>query len=49
MTNNPFDPTQWREFPGFDFDDITYHRHAGEGRENGIVRIAFDRPEVRNA
>lgn len=49
MTDNPFDPSQWREVPGFDFDDITYHRHAGEGRENGIVRIAFDRPEVRNA
>ncbi|HIW90894.1 MAG TPA: 1,4-dihydroxy-2-naphthoyl-CoA synthase [Candidatus Corynebacterium avicola] len=48
-SNSPFDPTQWREVPGFDFDDITYHRHAGEGRENGIVRIAFDRPEVRNA
>lgn len=49
MTDNPFDPSQWREVPGFDFDDITYHRHAGAGRENGIVRIAFDRPEVRNA
>ncbi|MDN6510537.1 MAG: 1,4-dihydroxy-2-naphthoyl-CoA synthase [Corynebacterium sp.] len=49
MSDNPFDPSQWREVPGFDFDDITYHRHAGEGRENGIVRIAFDRPEVRNA
>jgi naphthoate synthase len=30
---------------GFDFSDITYHR-ANEG---GIVRVAFDRPEVRNA
>jgi naphthoate synthase len=40
-----FDPAQWREIPGFDFDDITYHRHV----ELGAVRIAFDRPEVRNA
>ncbi|HEY4599527.1 MAG TPA: 1,4-dihydroxy-2-naphthoyl-CoA synthase, partial [Corynebacterium sp.] len=44
-----FDPTAWREVEGFDFTDITYHRHTGEGRANGIVRIAFDRPEVRNA
>lgn len=44
-----FDPSAWRDVPGFDFTDITYHRHVGEGRANGIVRIAFDRPEVRNA
>ncbi|WP_448851643.1 1,4-dihydroxy-2-naphthoyl-CoA synthase [Corynebacterium sp. 335C] len=50
MTDNPFRPDQWREVPGFeDLTDVTYHRHAGEGRANGIVRIAFDRPEVRNA
>lgn len=47
--SNPFNPDLWRDVPGFDFDDITYHRHVGEGRANGIVRIAFDRPEVRNA
>ncbi|HEX4247038.1 MAG TPA: 1,4-dihydroxy-2-naphthoyl-CoA synthase, partial [Pseudonocardia sp.] len=35
----------WRQVDGFDFADITYHRHA----EHGTVRIAFDRPEVRNA
>jgi naphthoate synthase len=40
-----FDPTRWREVPGFDFDDITYHRSV----EHGTVRIAFNRPEVRNA
>ena len=40
-----FDPAAWREVPGFDFDDITYHRAV----EHGTVRIAFDRPEVRNA
>ncbi len=40
-----FDPSRWREVPGFDFDDITYHRCV----DQGTVRIAFDRPEVRNA
>jgi naphthoate synthase len=42
---NPFDPTVWRPVEGFDFADITYHRHLSQG----TVRIAFDRPEVRNA
>src|SRR5699024_5044977 len=46
----PFDPDQWRPVEGFEnLTDITYHRHTGPGRVNGIVRIAFDRPEVRNA
>jgi naphthoate synthase len=40
-----FDPTRWRVVPGFAFDDITYHRSV----EHGTVRIAFNRPEVRNA
>jgi len=44
-----FDPTQWRAVPGFELTDVTYHRHVAPGREGGIVRIAFDRPEVRNA
>ena len=44
-----FDPAQWREVEGFAFEDITYHRSTDEGREGGVVRIAFDRPEVRNA
>ncbi len=35
--------------PGFGFEDITYHRSTDEGRDGGVVRIAFDRPEVRNA
>src|SRR5690625_482963 len=49
-TDNPFDASQWRAVEGFSgLTDITYHRHTGEGRANGIVRIAFDRPEVRNA
>jgi naphthoate synthase len=40
-----FDPTAWREVPGFEFTDITYHRAL----DQGTVRIAFNRPEVRNA
>ena len=45
-----FDPTAWEAVTGFDFDDITYHRSTGPTRaDRGTVRIAFDRPEVRNA
>jgi naphthoate synthase len=40
-----FDPTRWTPVEGFDFQDLTYHRST----EHGTVRIAFDRPEVRNA
>ena len=41
-----FDPSAWRQVPGFeDLEDLTYHRAL----EHGTVRIAFDRPEVRNA
>ncbi|WP_237565489.1 1,4-dihydroxy-2-naphthoyl-CoA synthase [Ornithinimicrobium cavernae] len=40
-----FDPSQWEVVEGFEFTDITYHR----ARDVGAVRIAFDRPEVRNA
>ena len=40
-----FDPSAWTVVPGFDFEDITYHR----ANDSGTVRIAFDRPEVRNA
>ncbi|MFZ8917448.1 MAG: 1,4-dihydroxy-2-naphthoyl-CoA synthase [Ilumatobacteraceae bacterium] len=40
-----FDPSAWDEVPGFSFTDITYHR----ARAHGTVRVAFDRPEVRNA
>jgi len=35
----------WDTVPGFGFTDITYHR----ARDTGVVRIAFDRPDVRNA
>ena len=40
-----FDPVAWRSVPGFSFTDITYHRSV----DSGTVRIAFNRPEVRNA
>ncbi len=40
-----FDPERWHPVAGFDFADITYHRAV----DQGTVRIAFDRPEVRNA
>ncbi|MEJ2867565.1 1,4-dihydroxy-2-naphthoyl-CoA synthase [Actinomycetospora sp. OC33-EN08] len=40
-----FDDSAWRPVEGFDFTDITYHRAV----DLGCVRIAFDRPEVRNA
>ena len=40
-----FDPSRWREIPGFTLRDITYHRAV----DAGVVRIAFNRPEIRNA
>src|ERR671912_2096590 len=40
-----FDADAWDEVPGFDLADITYHR----AKAHGTVRVAFDRPEVRNA
>jgi naphthoate synthase len=45
MVSQLFDPEAWRAVPGFDFADITYHRAVG----TGAVRVAFNRPEVRNA
>ncbi|WP_069114945.1 1,4-dihydroxy-2-naphthoyl-CoA synthase [Jiangella alba] len=49
MTTAPFDPSRWRTVEGFEFTDITYHRQVEDGRDRGTVRVAFDRPEVRNA
>ncbi len=45
MVSEIFDPTAWHAVPGFDLTDITYHR----ANDVGAVRIAFNRPEVRNA
>lgn len=41
-----FDEQIWQEVPGFqDLEDVTYHKHVSLG----MVRVAFNRPEVRNA
>src|SRR3954468_18478960 len=45
MVSEIFDPSAWKPVDGFDFTDITYHRAV----DAGVVRIAFNRPEVRNA
>ncbi len=45
MVSEIFNPELWNEVEGFNFSDITYH-HA---KNQGTVRIAFNRPEVRNA
>ncbi|MGI9281009.1 MAG: 1,4-dihydroxy-2-naphthoyl-CoA synthase [Endozoicomonas sp.] len=45
MVSEIFNPDQWQEVDGFEFEDITYHR----ARHQGTVRIAFNRPECRNA
>ena len=45
VVSDIFDPAAWYVVPGFTFTDITYHRAMA----HGTVRIAFNRPEVRNA
>ena len=40
-----FNPDLWNEIDDFNFEDITYHR----AKDQGTVRIAFNRPECRNA
>ena len=41
-----FDSSIWHDVPGFtELNDVTYHKHM----TLGIVRIAFNRPDVRNA
>ena len=45
MVSEIFDASVWQSVDGFVADDITYHR----ARDCGVVRIAFNRPEVRNA
>jgi naphthoate synthase len=41
-----FDPAAWAPVAGFEgLADVTYHRAV----DAGVVRVAFDRPEVRNA
>lgn len=45
MVSEIFNPDRWKQVEGFDFQDITYHRAV----DQGTVRVAFNRPEVRNA
>jgi naphthoate synthase len=46
MVSDLFDPDRWRPVDGFDgLEDVTYHRCV----DHGTVRVAIDRPEVRNA
>lgn len=46
MVSELFDDSSWRSVPGFDhLTDVTYHQSP----EGTIARVAFNRPEVRNA
>ena len=45
MVSDIFIPSDWEEVRDFNFEDITYHR----AKKTGTVRIAINRPEVRNA
>ncbi len=58
FVSDTFDPARWREVTGFGFQDITYHRGVSRGTDaDGApagadlpwVRIAIDRPDIRNA
>ncbi|ETA66493.1 1,4-dihydroxy-2-naphthoyl-CoA synthase [Haloechinothrix halophila] len=44
-----FDPSAWEEVDGFDFTDITYHCSTESRSGKRVLRIAFNRPDVRNA
>ena len=45
MISPCFDPSAWSVVEDFNFEDITLHRAV----ETGAVRIAFNRPDLRNA
>jgi naphthoate synthase len=45
MVSEIFESQRWQAVDGFSFTDVTYHRAV----DSGTVRIAFNRPEVRNA
>jgi naphthoate synthase len=54
MSDNPFHPEHWQPVGvssagPHGLTDITYHRHVIDGKPQPTVRVAFDRPEVRNA
>ena len=44
-TENPFRPQRWCSIDDDNFQDVTFHRAL----DQGTVRIAFNRPHVRNA
>lgn len=45
MISPTFDPKEWKEITDHKFEDITFHKAVN----TGAVRIAFNRPELRNA
>jgi len=45
QVSETFNPEWWQQVEGFNFQDITYHR----AKHQGTVRIAFNRPDCRNA
>ena len=45
MVSEIFNASDWEPVAGFELSDVTYHRC----RHHGTVRIAFNRPECRNA
>ena len=57
FVSDTFDAQRWRKVEGFELTDMTYHRGISRGPIDGapkgedlpVVRIAFDRPEIRNA
>jgi naphthoate synthase len=50
VVSETFDPAAWTAVAGFEqLTDLTYHRCRLPGAAGGTVRIAFDRPSVRNA
>lgn len=57
FVSDTFDAARWREVAGFELTDLTYHRGISRGIQDGrpagedmpVVRIAFDRPILRNA
>jgi naphthoate synthase len=45
MISPLFDPHEWNEVTDIRFEDITFHK----SKHTGAVRIAFNRPDLRNA
>jgi naphthoate synthase len=45
MVSELLDADRWTPVDAGEFEDVTYHRAV----DSGTVRIAFDRPDVRNA